>query len=82
MYIVDDTRGTQSKHLRHTYETQSTYSVTTLHEIMDKKKEKRSPPFSKMTPTHVARLKEKPGVVTCSKEGKGVKRVCQIDSRF
>ncbi len=43
---------------------------------------RKPPPFSKMTPTHVARLKEKPGVVTCSKEGKGVKRVCQMDSRF
>jgi hypothetical protein len=64
----------QKKHLRHTYNTQSTYTVTSLHENLDKKKEKGSPPpFSKMTPSHVARLKEKPGVVTCSKEGEGGK---------
>jgi hypothetical protein len=53
----------QKKHLRHTYNTQSTYTVTSLHENIDKKKEKESPPFSKMTPyPYVARLKEKPGV--------------------
>jgi hypothetical protein len=63
----------QKQHLRHTYKTQSTYTVTSLHENIDKKKEKGSPPFSKMTPSHVARLKENPGVVTCSKEGEGGK---------
>ena len=62
----------------------NTEHIQCYHTPRDHRQEegKRDPPFSKMTPTHVARLKEKPGVITCSREGKGVKRVCQMDSRF
>jgi hypothetical protein len=73
LYIVDDTSDTKETFETHIQYTEHIHRYLTPREPRQEEGKRKPPPFSKMTPSHVARLKEKPGVVTCSKEGEGGK---------